>query len=692
MTVMKTAAGVEISAAVFASTVDLWTFRRLSSQRNFHSLLPREQWTPRPAAFYDIVRADAPCPLFWAFARPPRPEADPRSAQFTRVKPDSIVSDSDAKVEQWLDHGAVLYDAWGRRLQTASGPERLILETELPHLKKLTVQRGKLMNWFVTRQSPSPDVDIDIPKVKRAIAHTMRLLASKADPADGDHPHPDPAFTNAGWPTFQSHPAGKVVSALLAVPGSGGVSRGLQDAGMNFSALVGLPTHASWGYGLGGRSGAIYKDVELLALQPGSDWQHAGSMKGCAQRNRVVQMSAYGLNFAVRRLYAILHGARTRMPGMWHEGGIHVPPDVYASGIDQWHWYESDLSAFDTTVPVAMRSALVGELLHYFPSYSQEILTYDFGEQRPLITPSWSLNPTTLTVASRVGGLATGAKFTSWSGAVYAYSACREALQDQGLTLIEEDPSQGQVHVLEFGDDILLISRVPIDREAWADSHARMGLKAAMIDGDGFLMQHAVIGNAPLASRIMQQTASNEHEPTGPHAEGRSMLGFLARTQGADRLPAFMQRDLANFLSQLDFLSRFRSNDLATMRRSIADDPSVIASIEAALRDAQARTWLTDIYREKNHSASAQAAWDFAVALGLTGQTQNVLSVDAQIADLSARLSTLPTPQRVALAVEGFRAVTASAADGYDWLRAALKIDISGINNKEGHTANDDTE
>jgi len=603
-----------------------------------------------------VSYAEAQAPQFWRFTGVPNPERSPLHPLFQRYDERSVVAPTDGDVTQWLDAGV---DATST-LETLQLPEPSIMVTELPHWRKLTVQRGQLPWYFIHAPGPGRTGRALPAGFLSAMERLMRRYADAWQPIPSK---PDPAKTNPGYPSFVTHYVGKVVSNLLG--GNDLNPSAFLDAGRTFASMVGIPPEAAWGFGLGNRSGPSYKDRPVLLHKGGSTYAEWGLARGFAQRNRIIYMAAAACNRLLRPLYERLQGARRRLEGLWHAGGISFGPLA-----GRKYQYEADIAAFDSSVSPELQDLLLFMLKWIWPDLREHAELWRVIEELPFITPSWSLTPGRCGLVGALGGTRSGTKTTAEAGTAYARAATEYALDQQGISL-------NQVTILSLGDDVRISSDVEINPDAWEYSFNEVGLSCTLIAGDGFLARHLTptLDGVPIAGRVVQQTMSNEHERKGPEALGLSMLGFIARTEKFEQLPAQLQTQTWSVISHAkwirDVTATEATSSVHTLRSYLINNPEPQQIINQALKSVEGLDWLSEHTRAAEHSESGRQllAWITGDIRALQlDRVSRELYVDAA----SAKLASLPLTLRLQLAVDGYYAVTSSPLEAQRWLTTSL--------------------
>jgi hypothetical protein len=647
---------------LFASNQDYWYMKRMTAGPiDVHESVESVDLTDEKLRLHvdTILR-----PYQWRIL-PPDVKRDARHFNFNRINEQSNVVKTEEQLLGWLDAGWTTYN----ELQEETTLNRLIVNTELPHWRKLTNQKGVQISSHVARQGPGYTgmrIPADFVKVCRFVLAQYAFYTGASDY------RPDPAETNCGWPTMATgNPAGKVVGRLLVHPDDRTVD--IMEMCKQFSQIAGLPEKAYLGYGLARRSGPVYKDLPLLRYKTGNVWSEIGTWKGCYQRNRTVQMSSAGANNKLHSLYAVLNGARRRINGLWHEGGGN------ASLLKGYEFHvESDLSSFDITVPPELQDLLRDEMSYAFPHLEDKIIFWRVMENRPLISPSWSLDKDTVSILSYDGGTRSGLKMTSEIGTLISVCAVLYSLYKQGFDYTKWPSINDEFAFLILGDDVRLSTSRRIDPEGWEAAHAVIGLKAEIVEGHGFLSRHtsSVLKDSPIGGRIVQQTMSNEHEVVGKKYLGLQYLGFLARTNGFDALPSLLQERIWKCITNADWIQELKRetklNSISELRYHLENSRTIREKIASALLESEGQEWYRVGERAADHSRSSfervRIAKQIVADVGTEAE-----SLDALIDSVSIKLGTQSRGDRMRLALEGFIAVSSSTNEGWKWLHQVIK-------------------
>jgi len=627
----------DVQDNIFLGDRSMWRYHRMSGRApsvSFH-----ERGVPIDPAHLGIELSRAGRHPRWAFAMPPGARRDPRHPDFSRVRPNSLVLTSESAIDHALDRAAEVYDI------VENLPASPTRTSELGSLKKFTVLAGRYAPWYVQRLSGG-SLSRPLPAVIQRIAHHVALVYQLHNPPSSPPSKADPSSTNAGWPTFVAHALGKIAGGLLT-------DKDFDVTYANAEAVAGalnLDGRTILGNGLGGRSGAVYKDTSLIAFT-GTGWEELGTWKGYSQRNRIVHMSSYAVNQGIRPLFTYWHDSRKMIPGLWHSGGMD---QAIIQGRKMT--FESDISGFDVSVVRELQTLIAWHFAHVEPALAGPARFWLAAEALPMIGPSWDRSFDSCSVFTFLGGTRSGLKTTSESGTIYALIATLYALHQQGVN-IWSWPRLKDMSLLIQGDDVLVATDVALDPAAWAASYADLGLTSELIEGDLFLSRHHDCVGAPYpsAGRIIQQTLSHEHEKTGDEetTKGLLALGLIARSEHTDRMPQEYRAIAGKSLEHASWLTKYCHaadfDDLAKIRNRLLSSSEVAHDISVALEAAEGATWIVEELREVEHSPSAQLLAKYISTKAPELLTES-LNKDAAVAGIVAALSTLPRGQRVALA------------------------------------------
>lgn len=650
----------------FAAYDYRWVFRRMSCQPPAVALLPGPPVVDGEIAAVAAKAKRVARPASWNFASPPNITRDPRHPSFTRVKRGSAVASSESKITELLDASYDYYALVNSGVDAADPELRRLLLTEVDAAKKITVQKGMVIDAPFTRVGPdAPMARADLPRwYRRRLDQIASVYARVSEETTTMRFAPAPADTNAGFPTMA--PAsleGKLVGALL-VSGTDVVrSRRLMEM---LCEGVGISRTAAGCYGFGGRQGPLYKTQALRAYdRTFAKWLHFADWAGCKSRWRTVQMAMYGLLLSVDRLFRWLKCGQAATRGLWHPGD---PSPKLPAG---WVVYPMDLSGYDTTVSLAMKEEAHDALLAVRPDLADDLRMWMYTETRPVALPDVNLAYDMMSILEETSGIKSGNKVTSVMGTVYNLAAGLEALSRLGYDA-DAWPNQTGFELLVYGDDVLLTVPTPADEalsEGMAATYAELGLVLTLSGGDDFLAKHITPGypGRPSAARLLQQRLFNEHEDVGPLAVERAMIGFIASTPGSERLPPYIASAAWDVLRRAEWIMERRDLYGATSiydasHRMVSNYGSEIA---IALLKMQRAGEMSSLAAEAEHSASAAATLELARKY-LGADFSADASPEAYLLDRLARgilSSDLSDVARVRLATEGFYAVTQGDQD-----------------------------
>jgi len=561
----------------------------------------------------------------------------------------------DATCDAWLTAARLATDG----LSLTAGFDT----TESSHWKRLTVQRGKVVYWFMDQMGPGllePSLTANAMRAQTIMERIFAEATTRAESAEAySLANPEPAATNPGWPSFSGSWVGKLLSGLFS-SATANFDEVEQRAG-NFATLVGVPQASVLTYGLAGRSGPVYKWTSMLQFDTTKNaWHTKAEWRGHAQRNRIVQMSPASFNFSLRRLASYLKLARKLIPGLWRDG-------LDAQRMTGFEFnYEADISGYDKSVPAWLQVAIAESWKRVWPHLTAEIDFWISCERRGLITPDWELDSNHCAVVSSLGGTRTGLKLTSEIGTWAGLWATLTALLDQGVD-ISTWPASPVFTSLQQGDDVRIGSHKQLDPDQWAASFLTFNLKCDLVLGDGFLAKHTINGLAtPIAGRLVQQTMSNEHEPRGRSSLGISYIGFLARVQGWEALPPRYQQAIWSVIRHAKWIRDTGVGGIAPLVKFL-QGPIAQEEIRTALLTKQGQSWLEEEARTPDRNVTAQAILALAQKLGVP--VSAVSSLDRDVDALIRSSLTLPEPEKLQLASEGWAALNSGPTAGVNWAR-----------------------
>lgn len=670
-----------IEHTAFAKGRLKYVYRRMASQRlkkfqQAKKLLGRD-WTHK-----NLAR-----PPHWAFGRPPRPDRDPRSASFTRYDPKSLVLKSEAEVDRWLDAG-LQYD---RELDSICDDEA-VLNGERDAARKISVQRGTTVWWHVFRLGPG-DYTRPPELWMRALRHVLALY-KKHNANLPVEDETDPAETNGGWPLCVAGPIPKICAGL-AVAGVKTAEDAIAAAGAYGDALgVG---DSLCGFALASRTGAQYdpdgKD-EWRFVGRSAPWESTTRVAGAWTRTRPVLMGPSVLQRLLRRLYLWMKGGRMNLPGCWHAGKQDADRARRAKATgQQGATIEIDASNLDGTVRRSLQQAIADEIAKIEPSLAEECKLWVWAEGRPTISPSWDLNSDEVTLAESAGGVHSGVKTTSEQDTLICIVTDVYACALQGIP-IESWPDAGPYANFYQGDDgtkIPIRPGVRINPKDYAAAWADVGLIAKIFTGDRFLMRHLLlvddvnpdewpeeilalsenVSGAPVGARQLEQSGSNEKEPTLTDAkehviEGLLIAGQTARLTGSQRQPLALQRGVHAGLMSIEWIARSSADDLPGLGRWLVT-PEQMAKVKAALEHKAGQAALRRAARASDRGSTERALVTLATRLGVS--VEDALAEDRRVEDIVRRaIARMSAPEARRAAVAGAKAMIAGPDAATTWL------------------------
>lgn len=495
-------------------------------------------------------------PSTWTM-RPAPPRFDPRSPEYTRAPEGSALADAPV-VDAVLDGMRRFRDDLVNMVSTDDGPDLLdgrwneqkVIIGELDIAQKLSVQHGRAWDTHLSRLgNPDP---VEVPDGWRRMA--ARVAVWWAEVADAASVasflrQPDPADTNSGYPLFTPGPIPKLISLSMLTRAAPTLTE-FQDGARGMANHWGLHPSGSLAFGLSHRAGPAHKAKTLWEDGPSrGSFRATKAIKGGFPRARDVFMAPYVANVVLRPLWAHMIAAMKAIPGLRHTGteDDDIIGLAYAAGM---HCFESDISGFDQNVRSSVQDAAGEGLKVGFPHLSDVIDIWRDMERRPVITNSWLTRIYELesgvarearsrgyTVVGAYGGTHSGLKPTSTIGTYICLTTTLYALERMGVV-----PDaiaalrRGEIKLLCLGDDVLLAVDRPLDRHAWRDAWASVGLTCEISAACRFLMQHRTPdGPRRVLSRVLQNAAFPEYQDISDHARAIAALGWSARLD----LPTF---------------------------------------------------------------------------------------------------------------------------------------------------------
>lgn len=582
-------------------------------------------------------------PPSWRSMRPDRlAETDPTHPLFTRVNLDSPMFTLDATMDAALDTCAGA--AATLEANTPSDPVELGIHTaEMDIWRKITVQKGRIKGWFLTKLDPPPFT------VPQTWIDCCRIITSHmlGQPPTLSIP-PAPLDTNAGFPAFTGGLPAKLLSHIL---GHGSSWRTIDEQSALFLSRINIPVAASQAFAISSRQGPLNKEAPYYDTDGGGIWTPRFMARGSWSRTRQVFMGSFGLNVALEPLLARLQGGRRGTRGFWHDktSDREVTRRAWAQRL---HIIEADISGYDQSVSPSLQQALADAISTVDPSLHDQAQLYLYAERRSVITQPWAGETGAMVVTTR-GATHSGQRLTAEVGSMICATTTLFVLTQllkRPAPWIWERFMTGEWMMLIQGDDILLGLPTKLDDEAWAATWMQVGLKCHLLEGFRFLMKHRLAdGDIPVAGRIVQQTLFNEHEPSGTHWDPILVLGMQARWGAGPPLAyAAMARKC---LQTTEFYQRTH----------VFDGPSAVEwlnvpenqrALQAKIARLASQPWLRKLRNDAEYSESARLQYEALLASGLvpTDDEDRALAIALQM--MISRTAHIRTvEQRVGIAL-----------------------------------------
>lgn len=547
-------------------------------------------------------------PHSWRGLRPDRvAETDPTHPDFTRVNLDSPFFTSEERLEMALDtchaaHQRLL------NLQPATIVEQGVHVAELDIWKKITVQKGRIKGWFLTKLDPAP---FEVPGGWMDACRVL-MLHILGQPKAETIP-PAPLDTNAGFPAFTSGLPAKLLSHIL---GTGKTWQEIDAQSVLFLARVGLPASASQAYAVSSRQGPLNKMMPYYESDDAGIWAPTRMAKGAWSRTRQVFMGSFGLNVALEPLLARLQGGRRGTRGFWHDktSDRTVTLRAWQLGLKV---VEADISGYDQSVSPSLQEALANIIAEIDPSLADQARLYLYAERRSVITPPY-IGQLGCSVVTTRGATHSGQRLTAEVGSMICAATTLFALS----SLMKLSPAalwdrfmSGEWMLLVQGDDLLIGLPTVIDPAAWEAQWLKVGLKCHVLSGYRFLMKHRLAeGDFPVGGRIVQQTLSNESEPSGTHWDPILVLGMHARWGAGPPQPYADQ--VRTCLKTSEFFERTGVIDGPTALTWL-QVPENQRALQLKIARLASMPWLRKLRHEAAFSESARLQYEALLASGL---------------------------------------------------------------------------
>jgi DNA-binding phage protein len=432
-------------------------------------------------------------------------------------------------------------------------------------IRKFVIQRVKYPGWWINSNvPPSSKPDAAAIRSLQVLLKVFKALDKKlthSDRIDLIRTLPDYPDTNGGYPNFDPSfdPAnplinGKTRAALelkdvwkdvlqnkkTEALTASDFDKMMNNTKMRIARVYGnAVAEAFMGVGTNSRFGPMDKSVPLW--EPEAALKIRGAVYGLP-RIREVWMASFMANVLQSSLIPRTKGWRLVAKGLWFDDAKRDEILQYIKD-HKLQTFESDASAFDKSQSPYFRKALHEAIASTTksPAFARAVL--DQPITMPLIIPDpadvgyrWQRDGNALLTSSAVG-LLSGIRLTSdldtWFMVwliIHAYLSSGVYTEEQIIRAIVDGPPL----FLVFGDDTLLLekdltrlARLKTAMRAAADT---FGLKLTLIPSDRFLMRRLFAGtDAPVTTRILQQTLANEYPVTDPSIFN---LGLAARLNG----------------------------------------------------------------------------------------------------------------------------------------------------------------
>jgi hypothetical protein len=486
--------------------------------------------------------------------------------------------------------------------------------------EKLTIQRRAMQDWFIGNHDPGPTQPsaLWLRVLDIYVHHLARQKTVSGSPKDLILLDRDPPDTNQGMPTMSSQPAMRALT-LDSIGMSDWANLGdfLYPSTEMWSELE-LDAKTMWSAALAKRSGPTTKPLPIRIQGP-TGVQEAGRATGLYTRSRLVYMVPFPINMLLAPLALPLKSGR-----LGFLGGNHSAEGVarYSKWIDDHPDYEileSDISGFDTSITPAHRAALYNALERAgFFKPSIDLLRW-LDEDPKVLSQPWEFSSFQATLYTGPTGLLSGLKMTSDINSGMCAVTVVKALIEAGV-LSESEAKNEWPFFLFLGDDVLLFTpKGKLKPDQYEASFAEEGLKAKVLTGRRFLMQH-FIGSTILGvtSRLIQQTMFNEDSYSHVGQIHLGLAARLSRPYHPDHSPMILS--WLNLMSSTNLGPLFKQlAELAPEARS----PYLMATPEvpAFLSSAEGVTWLTDLAADSAVSQSSATMYALTQRYGYSEDT-----------------------------------------------------------------------
>lgn len=544
------------------------------------------------------IRSDFPAPALWKFARrTPDPERMNGHAGFTRVVLGGRILPDETYCTAALEAAGLAYERIDAIRPTTS-IEAAVKLGELEAVQKFTLQIGHAPGEFLSDNIADDLASVPADWYAECEAYVDLM------PEPGDVEVPDvmtPLLTNAGSPFYLPGIGPQLASAAMYL---GDFDRSLTFAKRVHESL-GAPEFTALAYAFNSRYGATDKAWQMWEEGPFAEWRWRDEISGAFPRRRAVYMGSKVGILATEPLAKIMKTARMRLPGLYHD----------AARSQRWYdafWnhtgdkYESDISAFDKSMRAKLQDTMETVLLrrfHSHPKIVSAIHAWRAIEALGVVYPGYATeSPGGATYVSVNGGTKSGHLLTTEINTMTAMVCLLTAVRRMTGRSGTQAWVNGEVVIMDQGDD-QLFSIHGADTSVIIETFAQVGLKVKVIKGLRFLAKHILpTGPVPIGGRIIQQTLSNEWEPTGRHAIPLLALGLESRWGVG---PAPMMVDIVVDALRTSALAHefgIINGPTATAYKMSPDGRKALAAALAAKAD---EAMVEKLYRDAPFSATA---------------------------------------------------------------------------------------
>lgn len=411
------------------------------------------------------------------------------------------------------------------RLRMSALDEDPLALAEADNLGKLTVQIGGNPGWHVMPQG----------YVKRTEGPWLDLARALIAAMTAERPYVKGAVrrgTNHGSPSWDKSDLDILGHAALAAASKD------WDTYLSNHALIASETGAPFtpSCTILSRSGPLAKAVAVYGKVEGKMCL-LGEAQGTACRKRAVLGVPLTTYFLIKPMYEALMGRllatqfasvtlpigeiTARIVGRLRQGALAL---------------NDDISGFDQNVPAEAQDALEQALIEAFPALERSIRAWRETERLDVISPGLKDGQDAWRYTSD-GTTHSGVLPTSAIGTCINGMRCMWGALGQGWVSDLKSAARWLVssrEIMLLGDDtqLLLDQSRKMDRDRWRVSSEELGFTAKLLPGAVYLRRcFTVRGGTALASRVLQQTAFNEHPTTDPTLE---QLGLWSRTVGIE--------------------------------------------------------------------------------------------------------------------------------------------------------------